>query len=354
MARAESAQPFLTLDEYRRIMGIPLCAFNGVEDPDESVAACDHYWAQWEREMVAQALYDAEEMLALHMRFYIGAHYLTDTDVLWTDPMQLKFGYVIGGGVRGRTEITPTASDFTVDPATITVTQTDFPGGISEIVVVETSSGLEIVPDRITPAGVSYVIEIDQCKLIEWDDLRDQIESIDYDPLFPAAIWLKLADLTIYREYLDDSDQATITFNPTCDCWCGTGCTGADYSGCMFVLDWEIAKVRVNMATYSDGSWTCNWPSVCGCYHGSKVEINYQAGTTNIPGWRTAIIRLAHTYMIAEPCGCALFDRALRRDRRVPTVLTAERINCPFGEMDGAWYAWNWMRTNQHGIAIML
>ena len=25
-----------------------------------------------------------------------------------------------------------------------------------------------------------------------------------------------------------------------------------------------------------------------------------------------------------------------------------------FGEMDGAWYAWNWTRANQHGKAFML
>ena len=354
MARAEAAQPYLTLDEYRKAMGIPMCAFNGVENPDESVSACDHYWQQWEREMIAQALYDAEEMLALHMKFYIGSHYLTDTDLLWTDPLQLHFGYVTGGGVRGRTAITPTASDFTTDPATITVTAADFTGGTSEVVVVETSSGLKIIPDRITAAGLSYVISISQCKLIEWDDLEDQLVAIDYDPLFPAATWLKLADLTIYREYLDDSDQATITFNPTCDCWCGTACEGESYSGCVYIIDWVISKIRVNLSSYDDGSWTCNWPTLNGCYHGSKVEVNYQAGTTAIPGWKRAIMSLAHSYMAVEPCGCTLFDEALKRDRRIPPVLTAERINCPFGEMDGAWYAWNWMRTSQHGRAFML
>ncbi|MHA1962839.1 MAG: hypothetical protein ACW99U_21830 [Candidatus Thorarchaeota archaeon] len=354
MARAEAAQPYFTLDDYRKFMGIPLCAFNGVEDPDETVTKCDHYWTQAEREMVARALYNAEETLALHLRFYIGEHFLTDEDIVWTDPMQLRFGYIVGGGVRGRTEVTPTASDFTTDPATITVTQTDFPGGTSEIVIVEDSTGYKINPDKVTSAGLSYVIEIDQCKLIEWDDLEDQILPIDYDPLFPAATWLKLADLTIYREYLDDSDQATITFNPACDCWCGTACTGADYTGCVWVIDTTISKVRVNMSDYSDGAWTCNYPSLTGCYHGSKVDVNYQAGTTNIPGWKEAIVRLAHTNMIVAPCGCTLFDQALLRDRNIPPVLTTERINCPLGQSDGAWYVWQWLRTSQHGRAFML
>jgi len=356
VARAESAQPYLSLDTYRRIMGIPMCAFNGVENPDENVGACDHYWQQWEREMLAQALYDAEQMLAMHLKFYLGPHYLTDEDRAWTDPLELEYGHIIGGGVRGRTEVVAVASDFTVDPATITVAMADFGGGESEIAIVETATGLEIEIDRIADDGINYEISISQCKLIEWDDLEDQVDSIDYDNAFPAATWLKLADLTIYREYLDNSDQATITFAPTCSCWYGTACTGASYDGCVYVLAEQISKVRVAMASRSaeDGSWTCSYPTVCGCYHGSKVSVNYRAGTTNVPGWKAAIMRLAHTYMLVKPCGCTLFDVALQRDRFLPAVLTAERINCPFGTADGAWYAWQWMMTSQHGRAFML
>jgi len=358
MARAIGAQPYLSLDAYRQQMNIPMCAFNGVENPDESISGCDHYWTQWEREMVAQALEDAEETLANHLHYWIGPRYLTAYDVPWTDPAQLPYGHVIGGGIRGRTEVTPTASDFTIDPATITVTASDFPGGTGEIVVIETATGLEIVPDKIETSGVSYIIYIDQCKLIEWDDLENQADPILYDNTFPATTWLKLADLTVYREYLDDSDQATIAFVRSCDCWicAGAACTGDEYSGCVYVLDEQIGKVRVALATYdaTAGTWSCTYPTLYGCYHGSKMKVNYQAGTINTPGWQRAIRSLAHTYMVLEPCGCALFDVVLNRDRRIPETLTAERINCQFGSMDGAWYAWNWTRANQHGKAFML
>jgi hypothetical protein len=269
--------------------------------------------------------------------------------------MTLPYGYVTGGGVRGRTEVTPTASDFTTDPATITVTAADFTGGTSEIVVVEDATGLTIVPDQIVTVGATYVIYIDQCKLIEWDNLETQADCIDYDDAFPAATWLKLADLTVYREYLDDSDQATITFAPGCDCCSDDGaCEGTEYTGCVFVFDPEISKVRITMADYSAGSWTCSSPMVCGCYHGSKVDVSYLAGTTSIPGWEQAIIRLAHTYMAIEPCGCAMFDAVWQRDTRIPTTLTAERINCPFGEMDGAWWAWKWAQRHALGTGTML
>ncbi|NIQ78929.1 MAG: hypothetical protein GTN93_12745, partial [Anaerolineae bacterium] len=83
------------------------------------------------------------------MKFYLGTRYLTDHDLLWRNPVQLKFGHVLGAGVRARDAVTPSASDFTTDPATITVPSASFSGGIGEIVVVETATGLEIEPDGV-------------------------------------------------------------------------------------------------------------------------------------------------------------------------------------------------------------
>lgn len=357
MARALniSPQPLLTLDRYREIMAIPLCIFNGVANPNETTTGCDRCWPQWMRTMLAQSLSDAEGSLAGELEFYLGEQYLTDQDLAWEDPMQLKWGHVVGAGVRARDEVTPGASDFTVDPATITVAQASFSGGATEIVVVEDETGLEIVPDKIVSSGANFIIEIDQCKLIEWDNLESQIACIDYDDAFPADTWLKLADLTVYREYLDDSDQATVTFAPGCGCCSsGSACTGTTQTACVYVIDEEISKVRITLADYSAGSWACAIPPVCSCCHGSKVAVNYLAGTTNIPGYEQAIIRLAHTYMAIEPCGCAMFDVVWQRDTRIPGVLTAERINNPFSSMDGAWWSWKWSQRNKHGKAILL
>jgi hypothetical protein len=356
MARDINAQPYLTLDRYRQLMNIPLGMFNGIDGyPTDNVTNCDHCWTQWERYMVAQALEDAAGMLATELKYKLGHYYETDLDHPWTDPLLLRWGHVIGGGIQGLTTITPTASNFTVDPATITVNQSDFSGGASEILIVETSTGLEIVPDSITSVGVTYQIEISQAKLIEWDNLDGQIDCIDYDATFAAATWLKLADLTVYREYLDTSSQASIEFGPECNCWyCGTACAGTTYTGCVYVQNEEISRVRVQLADYSAGSWTCNYPTLYGCYHGSKATVYYQAGTTSTPSWEQMIIRLAHTLMLVEPCGCTLFDMMLKRDRRTPSVLTAERINNPFGDSDGAWWAWQRVVSNQQGRAFMM
>jgi len=318
-----------------------MCLFNGVENPDEAVNGCDECWTQWMREQTAQALYDAEQTLANHLGYYLGAHYLTDHQMPWAYPMQLKYGHIVGAGTQERTAVIPTGSDFTVDPATITVTAASFPGGADEIVILENTTGLEIVPDSITAVGANFFIQISQCKLIEWDNLENQAACIEYDDEFPEAAWLKLADLTVYREYLDTTDQATVYFVQGCTC---SPCEEETSEACVYILNPEISKVKVELEE-------CG---ICGCVHGSKVSVNYLAGTTDVPGWEQAIIRLAHTLMVVKPCGCALFDALWERDTRIPTVLTAERINCPFGEMDGAWWAWKWVQNNQHGIGLML
>lgn len=354
-----SAQPLLTLDRYRILLNIPICAFNGVENPDEPKYACDWIWTQAKREELALALRDAEQTLASSLSFTLGLEYQIDYDHPYTNPVVLNWGHIVGGGVRARTEVTPSASDFTTDPATITVAQADFPGGTSEIVIIEDETGLEIVPDKVETSGADYIISIDQCKLINWTNLEYQRDPIDYDATFPLATWLKLADLTVYREYRDESDEAQVIYGPRCSCTLadGSACCSTSYTGCVYVVDREISEVKVQIAEYDADSeiWTGIAAILHGCYEGDKVNVKYLAGTTGVPGYERAIMRLAHAYMVFEPCGCAIADHVWRRDSRVPPAgaLTTERANCPYGMEDGAWYAWNWMMNNQQGDAFL-
>lgn len=358
MARSKSANPYFSLDDYQAWFNLPVCAFNGVENSDETVSGCDHIWSQWERDMLARALARAENTLANQVGYYYGERFLTDTDLPWTDPVQLKYHFVTDIGAKTQTAITPTVSDFTTDPASITIAQTSLPSGTGELKILETATNLEIHPDRIDEIGADYVIYISQCKLIDWEYIRSQETNnpVEYNATFPAATWLKLADLSVYRETCDNGDQATITFGPSCACGlCGTAGTGSEYTGVGYIQDYEISRIRIQLADYDsvDDEWTCSYPELWGCYDGSKASIHYKAGTTDVPGYDAAILALAHTYMVVEPCGCALFKLWVQRDQRIPTTLTAERINCPFGESDGAWQAWQWVENNRHGIAIL-
>jgi hypothetical protein len=355
MARSEQAQPEFSLDQYRKRFNIPPWGYNGVENPNENLRGCEHVWTQWQRDELAYALGDAEGLLAERLGFYLGERYLIDYDRVWADPLQLRYGHVLGAGVQGRAEVTPSASDFTTDPATITVPSASFSGGISEVVVIEDSTGLEIEYDEVATSGANYVISIGQYKLIEWDDLEDQSDPIAYNAAFPAATWLKLADLTVYRQYRDTDTQATITYGPSCNCWCaGEACVGTDYTGCAFVLNRDIGLVRVQRATLSAGTWSCDNSAVCGCCAGDKATVYYLAGTTDVPNWQRIVWRLAHSQMGEQPCGCALQERQWRLDRHEPRVLSVERLNCPWGLTQGAWAAWNWVTDQAHGKGFML
>ena len=359
LARAITAQPLLTLDRYRFLLNLPMYAFNGIENPDEARQGCDNIWPQATREMLASVLREAEQTLAANLGFTLGLEYQVDYDRPYTNPIVLNWGHIVGPGVRARTEVTSSDDDFTIDPATITVAQADFPGGTSEIVIVEDDTGLEITPDGVASDGTDYIISINQCKLINWANLENQADPIDYDDTFPVATWLKLADLTIYREYRDESDEAQVTYGPRCSCTLtdGSACASTSYAGCVYTVEREISKVTVQIAEYDADSeiWTGIAAILYGCYESDKVNVKYLAGTTDVPGYERVIMRLAHAYMLFEPCGCSIADHAWRRDSRVPPAgaLTSERANCPYGVEDGAWYAWNWMMRNQQGEAFL-
>jgi len=55
---------------------------------------------------------------------------------------------------------------------------------------------------------------------------------------------------------------------------------------------------------------------------------------------KMALVRLAHTLMPAEPCGCKIVQARWEQDRKIPAVVTREQLNSGFGAMDGAWFAY--------------
>lgn len=382
MARATS-EPLLTLDRYREIVRpLPLWAFNGIENPNEAVSGCDRVWAQWEREELARALWEAESLLKTHLGYSLGLAYEDDTDLEWTaGSMRVNWGYVVGGGIRGRTEVTPTAWDFTTEDATITVTAADFPGGTSEIVLVETDTGYKIDIDDVTASGADYIITVSQAKLVRWEMLQNQ--TADNPIAYPAAwpdttnflsevvggTWAN-AGLTVYREYRDTSVQAELEFQPyvgtyVTDCWgtcsgtCSTEpCAGTTQTACIYVLDSRNGIVRIQPADYNADTetWTRATSCVC-CYDGIKVRARYLAGATGKPGQEMAVVHLAHTLMSFTPCGCDTARLMWDADRHQYTLeegVTGALLACPFGRMNGAWRAWQWVLNNRLGHGGLL
>lgn len=381
MARA-TQEPLLTLDRYREIVRpLPLWAFNGIENPNEVVSGCDRVWAQWEREELARALWEAEDLLKTQLGYSLGYAYEDDLDLEWATPsLQLNWGYVVGGGILGRTAVVPGAWDFTADAATITVLAAAFPGGISEVVLVETATDYKIDIDDVAAVGLNYVITVSQAKLVRWAQLLGQTAAnpIAYPAAWPdvanflseivAGVWAN-AGLTVYREYRDTSAQAIIEFQPyvgtyLVDCWgvcsvCGTApCAGTTQAACIYVLNARNGIVRVQPANYDAVAETWSRATACQCcYEGIKVRARYLAGTTTRPGQEMAVVHLAHARMSFTPCGCDTARLMWDEDRKQYTLeegVTGAQLACPFGRKNGAWEAWQWALHNRLGHGGLL
>lgn len=142
--------------------------------------------------------------------------------------------------------------------------------------------------------------------------------------------------VTVAREYNDPSTQAVVRTLRNCR----TGCQETFETGCIFPSQRELGYVAIYPACYAGGQWRrrttfLGTPEV--------AFLHYQSGLRTLPaGWDQAIIRLAHTLMPEAPCptGHQPQDRFWERDRNNSQSMTRERINCPWGTMDGAWYAW--------------
>ncbi|RLG27617.1 hypothetical protein DRO03_11790, partial [Methanosarcinales archaeon] len=144
--------------------------------------------------------------------------------------------------------------------------------------------------------------------------------------------------------YNDPSVNADIVYADGC------GCETDAQTACMTLELGDIGKWRVKPATYDadTGLWSASSFSCGGVAYNFKL--NYLSGATKMtPTMKSAVIRLAHSLMPAPPCGCGDIRSLWKRDRNVPMVTDRERLNCPFGMSDGAWFAWNIALANQVG-----
>ena len=74
-------------------------------------------------------------------------------------------------------------------------------------------------------------------------------------------------------------------------------------------------------ATYSAGTWSRSANAACCVGRPVTMEINYYAGDLVLDRTaQMAIVRLAHSKMPTEPCGCDVTQRLWKRDQPVEDV----------------------------------
>jgi hypothetical protein len=231
------------------------------------------------------------------------------------------------------------AVDYSTDPAIIgpfTTTITD----TSEARVFYPDSERIITPSKMTYSGGVLTIYVPRCRMVNPDNYDDVtadtgLEKTDLDN-FTAAV-------DVRRVYNDPSTHAYLVRDHACDTLCAAeGCATQTDTACMIIRNPIEGIVEVHPATYSSG-WTQQAQQYC--YN--HVRLNYQAGLRVVPRQlETVIVRLAHSLMPEEPCGCETTQRLWARDRKTGDILSREMLNNPWGYSAGALFAHAWAMQN--------
>ena len=314
---------------YAQMVAVSECAYHGVNNPTdiEANASCDAVWQLPQRNMVVQALAESQEELEDELMFPLSSKWYTETNRRWkTDTVILKRGHIVAFGQKATLPIgaAGAAVNHAADPAIvgpIVTTVTDE----AEVRVYHPGTAQEIYPSVVTIALGSVTIQIPRCRLVALANADNPVEGWDYTDTGVLGPFTQTVDVT--RVYNDTTTQAA-PHMLKCDC------TQEAITGSCAVLDnarLGVAKVLVDCVS----SMACT----CGCGR-PVVDMYYRAGWAITAQQEEMLVRLAHSKMADEPCDCDSAQMMWRRDRHVPEVLTAERINCPFGLNDGAWIVW--------------
>jgi hypothetical protein len=328
----------VTLALYQKVIGYPECAFFGVNMTGEVTRGRCRIVLKSDRDAIQDALAESQQEIEqvtgfpLQPKWFANEQHqygpvapgLRYRQWLRAPVILTKKTKIIEIGVRAEAAISAgEAVDHTNDPAVIgpvatTVTDED------EIHIFHPGTDIEIDPSSIAISGGNVTIEVPRCRMVKASLADNPSQGLDYTDLtnFEATVDVK-------QVYNDSSQEATFVHPKRCDCSEDT------QSGCIYVDDYEIGVLEVSR----NGNCTA-----CGCIP-DFVRINYRAGLNSVGDAieqqvRDMVIRLAHSKMPYEPCGCDLGANMWRRDRNIPTTLTRERVNCPFGLSDGAWFAW--------------
>lgn len=309
----------ISLPRYANIIGYSENAFFGISC-DETRYACSNIWTKWQRDGIAQALYEAQFMIEDVLRYPLTSRWIEDEVHGIRSRIVTKWSHVISVGSMADVMLAAGAVvDLTSDPAIITVasilTNTD------EIRTFYPGTDQEIIPSRVIASGAQILIYVPKARLVSaayWNNPESGYNCDD------ATIYQTSVD--VRRIYTDTTKQAKLVFSPR------NACTEATVDLCAFIVDPAngILDIKTN---------TCVSPSCRGVP--INLRLSYLAGMRRLERqYEGMVIRLAHSLMPKEPCGCQITQSLWMRDRNIPVVLDAQRLDCPFGISDGAWFAW--------------
>ena len=327
MARSDvlpnGTQLGLTLDKYQELMGIPVAAFNGLNDPGDPVSfQCTAIWKQRDRDNLIRFIRMTEEMRENEVNHFLSKKYVEDQIFDWGFPLMLNKGHLIEIGYKHISIIESEYElDYTADADIVTIDTTTDVTDTDEIKVFYQDEDVEIHPDSVVLDGGELTIVIQRARLVD-PDLNDNRE----DPLEYATDANYVDYVDIKRVYYTEEDAATLIWlNAT---------TGNEMTQVArpIVEDQALGIIELIPATYSGGWALSNYAY---CPTPRRVRISFISGVVSE---RSNILtaRMCHTLMPFKPQDCESVTQYWNKDNE----LHPSKVTTPYGTAYGAVEAW--------------
>lgn len=320
----------VTLPRYAQIMQYPETAFFGVRRDEDLTGDCREIWTKRQRDMVSRALWEAQQEIEKHINYFLSPRWIVDEEHPYyrsiTYTKKTKF---IEAGYKALTLLGNESLDHTNDPATLTITLTTA-YDLEEIKIYHPGTTVEIIPSSMEYSGLDLTIEIPRARLVMLNSLDNPSTGWDYNDTGIYGAFEQSVD--IYRVYNDNTNALTLVWRNGKSGSCDSCNEEESTDGCLNIVNKEKGFIKINTSELE-----------CVCLEPTSIKLSYCSGLLESEITEPiidAIIRLAHTKMPIQPCGCDSVVYLWKQDRAVPDVLTAERLNCPFGVANGAFLAW--------------
>lgn len=323
----------ISLEDYVTYVKADEHRFMGLLADNDPSYACGDCWPLTQRSQLVYALQQAKEMIENELGYSLGLVAHENERIDYDTIVRLQHQMLYSLGVWSVTSIeTGITVNYASDPATISFDTTCDLENI-EIIYPDSDSysgaTIRIKPKTMVKSGDTVTATIPWSRLVKLDLMGD--ECLDYE----------------------DTDNYITTVNAQCrtiDCtaplnlvWlssdvtCTTACGEIEQAGCGSIKDSRLGLISVQPATWNGASFIGGTPTYS--IDPNFVDVSYIEGLYPLPYvMKQALIRLAHTLMPAEPCGCDIMQRMWHEDRGEAPVLAREQ--CPWGMMAGAWFAW--------------
>lgn len=329
------------LAQYAKIVGLHECNLFGVNYGDVS-SQCEPIWSLQQRAMLLRYLIESQEEIEQVAGFFLIPKYVVGEQHPYRYPLVSKWGNILAVGIQAESDIDLAATvDYTNDPCEVTVTTTV---ADDEIRIYHAGTDIEITPSKLTNTAGTLVIEIPRCRMVETAAQDTPSTGLDYTDVPPSGSSPFVFTVDVKRVYTDDTNTGVLVYPHSASdlCTCSVTCTEFTHEACAYARVPKTGVIDVIKTEAGVPASSCVGFSRRAHYS----RINYLSGMNPLTSQaEDCIVRLAHSKMPNQPCGCDVANQVWARDRHVPDQLDSQRLGNPFGTSDGAWVAWKFANS---------